>query len=40
MKDLPFELKTTELEGHNHFSAAPDAFRKGMMWLLETGPSR
>ena len=38
--NLPFELETTELKGHNHFSAAPDAFREGMMWLLRSGAIR
>ena len=30
----PWELETRILEGHNHFSAAPAAFRQGMLWLF------
>jgi predicted alpha/beta superfamily hydrolase len=30
----PWELQTEILEGHNHFSAAPAAFRRGMLWIL------
>lgn len=29
-----FQLKTVKLPNQNHFSAAPAAFRRGMMWLL------
>lgn len=33
--DIPFEMKVAEQAGHNHFSAAPAAFRQGLMWLFE-----
>jgi predicted alpha/beta superfamily hydrolase len=29
-----WSLKTETLEGHGHFSAAPEAFRRGMRWLF------
>jgi len=37
---LPWSLKTVTLEGHGHFSAAPEAYRQGMIWLqsLDSGP--
>ncbi|MBL4838809.1 MAG: alpha/beta hydrolase [Kordiimonadaceae bacterium] len=31
----PWHFKTTILKGHNHFSAAPAAFRQGLLWLFE-----
>jgi predicted alpha/beta superfamily hydrolase len=31
-----FMLKVNLLENHNHFSAAPEAFRDGLMWILGT----
>jgi len=30
----PWELETQILKGHNHFSAAPAAFRRGMSWIF------
>lgn len=30
----PWQLRTEILEGHSHFSAAPAAFRQGMIWVL------
>lgn len=33
-KNTPWVLKTTTLEGHNHFSAGPEAFRQGMRWIF------
>ena len=30
----PWALRTMVLEGENHFSAAPAAFRQGMLWLF------
>ena len=30
----PWQLKVEVLPGHNHFSAAPDAFRQGMLWIF------
>ena len=30
----PWSIKTQWLNNHNHFSAAPDAFRNGIKWLL------
>lgn len=30
----PWQLKTTTLEGQSHMSAAPDAFRLGIQWIL------
>lgn len=36
-KDLPWLLKTEILEGENHFSAAPAAFRKGINWIFAEG---
>lgn len=32
--DLPWQLKTVTLEGHNHMSAPPASFRQGMRWLF------
>ena len=32
--DLPFRLQAVDLEGHNHFSAATAAFRRGLVWLF------
>jgi len=31
-----WHLRTTTLPGHGHFSAAPEAFRRGMRWLFAT----
>jgi predicted alpha/beta superfamily hydrolase len=31
----PWKLKEMWLEGHNHFSTSPEAFRNGMKWLLQ-----
>lgn len=31
----PWSLRTETLAGHNHFSAAPAAFRQGMLWIFE-----
>lgn len=33
-EDLPWMLKTIDLEGHNHMSAPPASFRDGMRWLF------
>lgn len=30
-----WELETMALAGHNHFSAAPAAFRQGLLWLFD-----
>ncbi len=32
--DKPWQLKTIDLPGHNHFSAAPAAFREGLKWFF------
>ncbi len=32
--DKPWQLRTVDLEGHTHTSAAPAAFRQGMKWLF------
>jgi predicted alpha/beta superfamily hydrolase len=34
-KTRPWFLKTTSLEGQSHFSAAPEAFRKGLNWIFQ-----
>lgn len=31
---LPWALKTMDIEGQNHFSAAPEAFRQGLRWIF------
>jgi predicted alpha/beta superfamily hydrolase len=31
----PWRLETRTLDGHSHFSAAPAAFRQGMIWLFQ-----
>jgi len=33
--NLPWQLKTTTLEGQNHFSAVPQAFRQGLKWIFK-----
>ena len=33
-EDLPWTLKTIDLEGHSHMSAPPASFRQGMRWLF------
>lgn len=33
-EDVPWELKCSILEGQNHFSATPEAFRQGMKWIF------
>jgi predicted alpha/beta superfamily hydrolase len=30
----PWELRTVSIAGHNHFSAAPEAFRQGLIWVF------
>ena len=35
-KKLPINHKIQWLENHNHFSAAPEAFRNGLIWLFST----
>ena len=30
----PWRLKTETLDGHNHFSAPPASFRRGIIWLF------
>lgn len=32
--DLPWALRTETLDGHNHFSAPPASFRRGIRWLF------
>jgi predicted alpha/beta superfamily hydrolase len=32
--DLPWALRTESLDGHNHFSAPPASFRRGIRWLF------
>jgi len=32
----PWDLQVELLEGHNHFSPAPDSFRLGMKWLFSS----
>lgn len=32
--DPPWELRTIDLDGHNHMSAPPASFRQGMRWLF------
>lgn len=32
--DAPWELETTDLEGHSHMSAPPASFRDGLRWLF------
>ncbi len=34
VKDKPWRLKTIDLEGESHMSAAPAAFRNGLRWLF------
>ena len=31
----PFDLKVHNLPGHNHFSATPNAFRNGLLWMFK-----
>jgi len=31
----PWDLEVIRPEGENHFSAAPEAFRRGMLWLFD-----
>lgn len=38
-ESLPWLLKTTSLEGHGHYSAAPAAFRQGLIWIFSGGPA-
>lgn len=37
--DKPWQLKTVDLSGHGHFSAAPAAFRQGVNWFFDN-PNR
>lgn len=30
----PWKMKVDWLKNHNHFSAAPEAFRNGLMWII------
>ena len=32
--DPPWVLRTESLDGHNHFSAPPESFRRGIRWLF------
>lgn len=32
--DPPFKMKVDTVMGHNHFSAAPEAFRNGLKWMF------
>ncbi|MFC4347702.1 alpha/beta hydrolase [Kordiimonas lipolytica] len=34
-KNLPWTLKVADLPGQNHFSAAPEAYRQGMLWIFK-----
>ncbi len=36
-QEARWDLQTVTLEGHGHFSAAPEAFRRGMAWLFGQG---
>lgn len=36
-ENKPWTLKTVTLEGESHFSAAPAAFRSGLLWLFSEG---
>jgi len=31
---MPWRLRVETLEGHNHFSAPPESFRRGIRWLF------
>lgn len=31
----PYSLKIAEAKAHNHFSAAPEAFRNGLIWIFD-----
>ena len=33
-KHVPWQMKTTDLEGHSHMSAPPAAFRAGLRWIF------
>ncbi len=35
-RDAPWQLETVTLDGENHFSALPTAYRQGMRWLFRT----
>ncbi len=39
MENKPWELKVITLPGQTHFSAAPEAFRLGLKWVLSDGDS-
>ena len=32
--NLPWVLRTESLDGHNHFSAPPESFRRGIRWMF------
>ncbi len=34
LEQHPWDLNTITLDGTGHFSAAPQAFRQGMKWIL------
>ncbi len=34
-RQTPWALRIREPAGHNHFSAAPDAFRQGLLWIFD-----
>ncbi len=36
VENSPWQLKTMNLDGHSHMSAAPASFRQGMRWLFST----
>lgn len=33
-EEVPWALKTESLEGQNHFSPAPEAYRRGLRWIF------
>ena len=33
-ESVPWALKTESLEGQNHFSPAPEAYRRGLQWIF------
>lgn len=35
----PWKLRTVTTAGHNHFSAAPLAYRQGLLWIIEPSQS-
>lgn len=35
IEDIPWQLKTANLDGHSHMSAPPASFRQGLGWLFD-----